>query len=164
MKKNKILLFFAIFALILFIFSFFINLNGIIFKYFWFSTSIFLIGLYALLYCSLYKLDSSLYYGVLLVSLSFIIFVQMLYAINIYFYYPYYILCFALASFAVFVLFRQNIHFKLFAILTAEVILLIVYKMNKLNIWQLIAINGIYLTFVIVNSIFRLKKNLRRVK
>ena len=75
-----------------------------------------------------------------------------------------YILCFSLASFAVFVIFRQNIHFKLFAILTIQVILLVSYKMNYLNIWQVVFINALYLLTLLIRTIFRIRKNLRRVK
>ena len=63
--------------------------------------------------------------------------------IDLFLFYPIYILCFAISHFAVFALFRQNIHLKLFAIFAIEGIMLVSYKMHILNLTMLIAINVI---------------------
>lgn len=152
------------FLAILFILSFFVEFNGIKLNSIWFGIAILLIGVYTLSYYLMYGLDSSLYYGTFVFLCGVMNVLQNILAINTFMFYPMYILCFALASFAVFAIFRQNIHFKLFAILFFEVILLISYKMNYLNLWQMIFVNGIYLFVLLIRSIFRVRKNLRRVK
>lgn len=164
MKKNKFLLFFAILLIILFIISFFVEFNGIKLNSIWFAIAVLFIGLYSLFYYLMYGLDSSLYYGTLITLCGVVNLTQNLLEIKALLFYPIYILCFAFASFAVFAIFRQNIHFKLFAILLIEGILLISYKMNYLNIWQIVFVNGIYLLILLIRSIFRVRKNLRRVK
>lgn len=164
MRKNKFLLIFALLLLILFISSFFVKLNSIQLKSLWFGIAILFIGIYTLIYYLMYGLDSSLYYGTLTMLCGVTNLLQNILAINLFLFYPVYILCFAFASFAVFAIFRQNIHFKLFAILLIEAILLISYKMNYLNLWQIVIVNGIYLLILLIRSIFRVRKNLRRVK
>lgn len=161
MKKNKILLFFAIFCVILFIFSLFFEINNVSLKEYWFSIASVLIGQYSFIYFLMYKLDSSLYYSFLNSSIGISSFFQSVNEYSFVFYYPVYLLCFAISSFAVFVLFRQKIHFKLFAILTLEAILLIAYKIKILNLWQLLLINGLYLIFVLAEIVFRIKRNLK---
>ena len=161
MKKNKILLFFAILFTILFLSSMFIIFGEIKLREYWFSISCFFIGLYSLLYCSMYKLDSSFYYGALIINIAFCSFLQYYLKYNFNMFYPFYIFCFALASFAVFVLFRQKIHFKLFAILSIECILLIVYKFKYLDIVQMLLINIFYLVLIALNITFRIKRNLK---
>lgn len=161
MKKNKILLIFSSTFALLFIASLFITINSIQLRQYWFSIACVFIGIYALLYCYMYKLDSSLYYGILVVGVGIASFYQTSFRLSFYFFYPVYLLCFALASFAVFARFRQKIHFKLFAILALEGILIIVYKLNYLNFLQLVIINGVYLLFVLINAIIRVKRNLK---
>ena len=58
MKKNKILLAVALFLIVLFISSLFVTINNVNLREYWFSISCVLIGLYSLLYCAMYKLDS----------------------------------------------------------------------------------------------------------
>lgn len=161
MKKNRILLSFAIFLIILFISSLFVTINTVNLREYWFSISCVLIGFYSFLYCVMYKLDSSLYYGTFTICLGILSFIQLYMSYTIAKYYPMYLLCFAFASLAVFALFRQKIHFKLFAFFVFECILLIVYKLNILNIYWLIAINGIYLLLIALNMFFRIKHNLK---
>ena len=161
MKKNKILLAFSILFTILFIVSFFITVNNIQLRQYWFSIACVFIGIYALLYCFMYKLDSSLYYGILVGGVGVASFYQTSFHLSFYYFYPVYLLCFSLACFAVFARFRQKIHFKLFAIFAFEGILLIVYKLNYLNFLQLVIINGVYLLFVLINAIIRVKRNLK---
>ena len=161
MKKNKILLAVALFLIVLFISSLFVTINNVNLREYWFSISCVLIGLYSLLYCAMYKLDSSLYYGTLIIWLGILSFMQLYLSYTLAYYYPTYMLSFAFASLAVFALFRQKIHFKLFAFFVFECILLIVYKINILNIYWLIAINGIYLLLIALNMFFRIKHNLK---
>lgn len=161
MKKNRILLFATILFTILFILSFFVTINNVNLREYWFSISCIFIGLYSLLYCAMYKLDSSLYYGTYVVWLGIFSFTQNLYSFSFAYFYPMYFLCFAFASLAVFALFRQKIHFKLFAFFALECILLIVYKIKILNIYWLVAINGIYLLLISLNMFFRIKHNLK---
>lgn len=164
MKKNKILFLTAIFLLTIFIWSLFAKVNDVQLKNYWFGISILLIGTYTLIYYLLYGLDSSLYYGCLIFLIGNAVLCQNFLEIPTNIFYPAYILCFSLSSFAVFAIFRQKIHFNLFAILLVEVILLISYKIDYLNIWQIMIINGIYITIILIRSIFRVRKNLRRVK
>lgn len=161
MRKNKILLAFSISFALLFIASLFITINNIQLRQYWFSIACVFIGQYSLLYCFMYKLDSSLYYGILVSGIGATSFYQSSFIMTFYSFYPVYLLCFALASFAVFARFRQKIHFKLFAIFAFEGILLIVYKLNYLNYLQVLIINGAYLLFVIINAIIRVKRNLK---
>ena len=161
MKKNKILLFFAILFTILFLSSMFIIFGEIKLREYWFSISCFFIGLYSLLYCSMYKLDSSFYYGALIINIAFCSFLQYYLKYNFNMFYPFYIFCFALASFAVFVLFRQKIHFKLFAILSIECILLIVYKLKYLNWWTLLIVNSLFIALIGINALFRINRNVK---
>lgn len=130
----------------------------------WFSLALLLIGAYSLIYSYLYKMDSSLYFGCLLIGLGFTTAYRHINEISFAQFYPIYIACFAFAHFAVFVVFRQNIHFKLFAILAIEAILLISYKIKILSLLALVLINVAYLIFVLINGAIRVRKNLRRVK
>lgn len=161
MKKNKILLFFAIFFTILFIFTLFLRFGNLKCMYYWFSFACFFIGQYMLVYYLMYKLDSSLHFCVFATLLGVFSFVQQYKNLSFDFFYPMYILCVSLASFAVFVQFRQKIHFKLFAFLSLECILLMLYKLSQISFWQLVMLNGIYLVAVGLNLAFRIRKNLK---
>jgi len=162
LKKNKILLSFALIEIAIFISILFIKINGFELYNIWFSVSLLLISLYELLYSYLFKLDSALYLGSLLTNFALATCLKYFYTYSLYAYYPVYILCFAMAHFTVFVFFRQIIHFKLFAFLLVEAILLIGYKANLINWWLLVGINGIYLCYLIINLLLRVAKNLRR--
>ena len=154
----------AIVIIGLFIISLFININGFFLREIWFSISLVCIGLYSLIYSFLYKLDSCFYYGMLNVLFAFATAVRYLTNITFFSYYPIYVLCFAISHFAVFVIFRQKIHFKVFAILLAEGIILLAYKKKFLSLETLIAINGAFLLVIAINMLYRLRKNLRREK
>lgn len=165
MKKNKILLAFAFLFLITYlILILFVNINGFYLKNIWFALVCFFIGTYSICYFIMFKMDSSLYYGSLLINISAVSLIRFIYNLPFKFIYPGYIACFSFASFAVFVFFRQKIHFKLFAFLFVEAILLIGYKIRYLNLFALLYINGLYLLYILVNAILRIKQNLRRVK
>lgn len=162
MKKNKILLTFAILEIIIFVLAMFTKIKGYDLYKVWGSIAILFIGLYAIIYSALFKLDSALYYGTLLILISLTTSYAYINTIVFSMFYPYYILCIAISHFTVFVFFRQIIHFKLFAFLLIECILLIGFKANLINWWLLVSINGIYLFYLIINLILRVAKNLRR--
>ena len=161
MKKNSILLIFACTLVVAYVSLLFVSINGVIIKEVWFSLACVFIGLYSLLYYAMFKLDSSLYYGTLVLGVGVASFFRHSFMYSFGYFYPVYFFCFALASFAVFAVFRQKIHFKLFAILFVECILLIVYKLNYLNFASLAIINGIYLIILGINAILRIRKNLK---
>jgi len=160
--KSRILFFSFIAIVILYIISMFVQIGDIKLNSIWFSVAMLCVGIYALIYSYLYKLDSELYYGVLNIMFAMATAYRFITDIKFMMFYPIYILCFAVAHLAVFVLFRQKIHFKLFAILFLECILLTSYKMNFLSLYVLLAINIIFLLFVAINGVYRLRKNLRR--
>lgn len=163
MKKGKILLFTFIFECIIFTFCLFLKLEQFNVFELWFSLALFLIGIYSLIYSHMYTLDSCLYLGVLLICFAFATAYRYLTIMSFGDFYPIYFACFAFAHLSVFVMFRQNIHFKIFAILMIEVILLMSYKANLLSFLLLALINGMFLLFVVLKIILRAWKNLRRV-
>jgi len=161
LKKNKILFSIAILLTLVFVayMLFFNKIHNL-----WFSVFCGLVGIYAFCYYKAFKMDSSLYYSSLLISVAVSSGIMIFNEISMSQYYPIYIACFAFASLAVFVKFRQKFHFKLFANLFIECIILIGYKLNYLNVLTLIIINCIFLSIILFNIIFRVRKNLRRVK
>lgn len=161
MKKNKILLFYTLFLLIVYVALMFIAIKNVQLCNYWFSFACVFLGLYSLAYCFMFKLDSSLYYSVLLISIGLISFVQKFKSFSFDFFYPFYFLSFSLASFAVFLFFRQKIHFKLFAIFSIECILLVMYKTDYLSFVQMLITNGLFIIFVLTNAIFRINRNLK---
>lgn len=164
MKKGKILLAFVILEIIIFIIAMFTNVNGYALHNIWVNIALLFVGLYSLLYCVLFKLDSSLFYGFLLTTLALATAYCYINKISFTMFYPIYILCVCFAHFTVFAIFRQIIHFKLFAFLLIECILLIAFKSNLINWWWLVVLNGLYLFYLIINLFLRVKKNLRREK
>ena len=164
MNKGKFILFFAIFEIFCLILLLFFNIYGFKLGEIWFSICSMFIGIYALMYSFLYKLDSSLFYGVFLIAVSVCSAVQYLLFYNFSEFYPFYILCFAIANFAVFVCFRQNLHFKLFAILSIGAILLISYKANIIGLNTVLVIGSAFLVMVVIDAVMRIKRNLRSVK
>ena len=160
--KSKILLALLTILIGCFVVLMFITINNLKLSSIWFSLAMLFIGIYALVKSHLYMLDSFMYFGILNVLFAFATAYKFLSGIKLNFYYPVYFLCFAISHLAVFVKFRQNIHFKLFAILATQGILLITYKINFLSQSALIAINIAFIIFVAFNAIYRLRKNLRR--
>lgn len=128
----------------------------------WFSLALGLIGLYSFLYYIAYRLDSSLYYCVLLITFAMTTAYRFINQIEFVNFYPVYMMCFAMAHVTIFVTFRQIIHLKVFAILALEVILLMCYKNNYIPLGLVIAINIIYVLLVLMNTIIRARRNLRR--
>jgi len=163
LKKNKILLIFVLLEILFYIYFIVvqktINVNLV-----WFSLILILIGAYSLSYSLLYNMDSECYYGILLVLLGTCECLKQIKQIEFSSFYPIYILCFAFSNFAVFVLFRQNIHIKLFAILFSVGILIAGYKLDYLKLYQLLILIGVIVSNFILSILFRLRKNLRRIK
>jgi len=164
MKKHKFLIVFAIILLILYTVLLFLQIGDFNLGKVWFGLAVAFIGLYSFLNFFIFKNDSSLYYAILLLLIGACSCYRQIGKIAFADYYSIYILCFAFASFAIFVFFRQNIHFKLFTFLSIEAILITVYKLKYLQLWQMFVINGVYLFLLLLNLIFRIKKNLRRIK
>ena len=162
MRKNKILLAFAILEVIVFFSAMRIKIEGYSLSSLWVNFAILFIGIYSILYSLMFKLDSSLYYGMLLIFIAITTSYSFVNGIEFYFFYPFYILCVAFSHFTVFVFFRQIIHFKVFVFLIIECILLIGYKSNLINWLLLIGINSLYLFYMLINLILRVAKNLRR--
>lgn len=163
-SKSKILIIVTIFELVSLVLSLFITIDGFELKKIWFSNVLILIGIYALVYATMFQLDSSLYLGALLFSLGLTSGVRFVGDYTFNHLYSTYLFCFAFADLAVFALFRQNIHFKLFAILFIQAILLVSYKTRALNVYALIAINVALAMVVIISLIYRVRKNLRSKK
>ncbi len=161
MKKTKILLFCALLLTATFVGLMFVVINNIQLYNYWFSIACLFLGVYTFVYCIMFKLDSSLYYSTLLTTFGLFSFFQKFNGLTFRFFYPFYILSFSLASFAVFAFFRQKIHFKLFAILAIECILLVMYKTEFLSFLQMLIANGVFLLFVLANAIFRINRNLK---
>lgn len=160
MNKGRFLFAFAItlslvyFAVILF------NFNNFSSK--WFSLALLFIGIYSLIYSYLYNSDSFLYYGTLLTLFGISTYIKSVNNISLEKYYPIYILAVALAHLAVFVNFRQNIHFKIFAILLVQGILLVGFKFNVVSLKLTLILSLVLWLMVIINMVYRLKRNLRR--
>lgn len=164
MTKGKLLFLLFIIESIIFAVTLRLNLLGINLFNFWFSLSLFFIGIYSIIYSNLYKLDSTFYLGVLLISFAFFTAYRQIMFASFNSFYPYYIFCFAIAHLAVYFKFRQNIHVKIFAILILEVILLLSYKMNFIQFATLAILNSLFLINILVNVTARARKNFRSSK
>ena len=160
--KGKVLIPSAIIIFVLYVLTLFLEIGNFSLYNIWFSLLIFYLSIYVFIYAYLYKLDSALYYAVLLLSYAIATFYRYIIAVEYKNFYPIYLLCFSIAHLAVFVVFRQYIHFKLFAILSLECILLISYKINYITIWSVIQLNVLFILFIFINFVYRLRKNLRR--
>lgn len=162
MTKLKFLLISFIALIILFTGVLFITINSVNLSKIWFSLVLLFIGMYIFIYYILFGLDSSLYCSILLGAFSIATANRFFQNIDFVNYYPIYLLCFALASLSVFVRFRQYIHFKLFAILCVEAILLTSYKIKLLTLQAIILVNTIFLAIIAIIVFSRVRKNLRR--
>ena len=161
MKRAKYLLFLTIIEIVAYIclLIFKVDLKPI-----WFSLLLLLIGIYSLFYAYFFRLDSEAYYGFLLIFISVVSTISFYKQFSFGLIYPAYILCFALSHFLVFVLFRQKIHLKLFAILFLICILIAGYKLNYLKLYSVLILVIAILALTVISAVFRLKKNLRRSK
>lgn len=162
MVKGRVLFLVSVVEIIVFCILMFTKFNNFATNKIWFSLALGLIGLYSFLYYIAYRLDSSLYYCVLLITFAMTTAYRFINQIEFVNFYPVYMMCFAMAHVTIFVTFRQIIHLKVFAILALEVILLMCYKNNYIPLGLVIAINIIYVLLVLMNTIIRARRNLRR--
>ena len=162
MRRNKVLLVFVLSEIIIYTFFLSQRLNNINLSNIWFSLALIFISFYALLYSLFYKLDSMTLIGFFCITIGISSCVQSIYNYGFIEYYPIYIFCIGFSHFSVFVLFRQNIHFKIFAFLTVVGILIAGYKLKYLDINEFISILVILSVGILVNVCLRLRKNLRR--
>lgn len=161
MTKNKFLLIVFLMLLAIYVSILFVKVNNINLNKFWYGFAIFFIGLYALIYFNVYRLDSSLYYGVLLTFIGAAITLKFV-NLQIMKILPLYLISFAFAHLSNFVVFKQNIHLKIFAILFLQIILIVSYKTKILNINLFLMLSGIFIFLLMVGLIYRFVKNLRR--
>ena len=162
MVKGRVLFLVSVVEIIVFCILMFTRFNNFATNKIWFSLALGLIGLYSFLYYIAYRLDSSLYYCVLLITFAMSTAYRFINQIEFVNFYPVYMMCFAMAHVTIFVTFRQIIHLKVFAILALEVILIMCYKNNYIPLGLVIGINIIYVLLVLMNTIIRARRNLRR--
>ncbi len=134
---------------------------GEIFEY-WFSLALLIIGIIFLIKSFMFELDSSLYISSFLIFLSASTFVEHFFMFDSNYFYPWHIFALAFASLAVFIVFRQRIHLKIFAVLGLEVLLLLIYKNYLLPETIFYCINGVYLAAIVLMIIVSLKKNTKK--
>lgn len=163
MKKNKILLLYVLLELVFFVYFIFFD-KQLNLQLVWFSLMLVLIGLYCLLYGYLYHQDSETYYGFLVFFIGIIGGLKNMYNIGFIDYFTMYISSFTLSHLAVFVLFRQKIHFKIFAIFFVICILFLAYKMDYIKLYHIVLSFSFIVVLITLNTIYRIKKNLRRTK
>ena len=152
-------LFVRYFALL--ILSFFIE--EIDFYQFWFSSLLIVLGLSNLTRFLCYKIDSSLYVGVLLtlfgafgvLNYYFLFAIPLLIAL--------YLGGISFASLSIFIVFRQKFHLKVFAFFALCAILLVLYSENLLALWAFISLISVCLIFALIGIIFSIKSNTRKV-
>lgn len=158
MSKNKRLLVVAV-ALVM-AYTLLIVLAGL--KNVWFSLALCFIGCYSLVYSCFYHLDSHLYLGTILVLWGGLL------ALDYYKYLEGFTIwglatsVFAIAHLTVFLVFRQNIHFKIFTMLAIISIILLSYKINILPFWGVVAMLAVMAILLAIQLFKRLRRNLRR--
>lgn len=160
MNKGRFLFAFAILLVFVYAALLVFNFNSLSNQ--WFSFVLLFIGAYSLLYSHLYGLDSYLYYGTLLLLLGLTTYIRSVNNIPLGRFYPIYILAVSLSHLSVFVKFRQNIHFKLFAILLVQGILLVSFKFKVVSLKLALILSLVLWLMVFINIVYRLKRNLRR--
>lgn len=131
------------------------------FQKIWFSTALVFVAISLLLRSAFFVQDSKLWLGSFFMLCGVFGVYKTFYGINLSIIYPIYILIFGLASFIVFVIFRQNIHLKVFVICSLEVLLLGVYKFAYVSLWEFIFLQVALLLFVSLNMAKRANINTR---
>lgn len=152
-------LFVRYFALL--ILSFFIE--EIDFYQFWFSSLLIVLGLSNLTRFLCYKIDSSLYVGVLLtlfgafgvLNYYFLFAIPLLIAL--------YLGGISFASLSIFIVFRQKFHLKVFAFFALCAILLVLYSEKLLALWAFVGLISACLIFALIGVVFSVKSNTRKV-
>lgn len=131
------------------------------FQKIWFSTALVLVAIILLLASAFFVQDSKLWLGSLLMLSGVFGVYKQFYGFNLFNVYPVYIFIFGLASLIVFVIFRQNIHLKVFVICSVEVVLLGIYKFAYVNLWEFIFLQVALVLFVLTNMAKRANINTR---
>lgn len=130
---------------------------------FWFSLFIGILGITLLLRYCCYKIDASLFAGIILFLcgtigiLNFYLNFAILYIISLY------ISSFGLASFAIFIKFRQVFHLKLFVFTILCDIVLIVYAGKLCPLWLFIASLAVIVLSTLILVITSIKANTRKI-
>lgn len=165
MKKIVLLKAILIINLIIFIFALCTN------KFFelkiaeiWFFLALFLISIPLIVKSYLFYVDASLYMGSCLFFCAIIGFISRIFLIDLSVIYPLYIFSLGFASLMVFLNFRQNIHFILFAIISIEVIILYIRKAQLISSTAFYIVNIGYLIILFMMVMNRVSKTSRRVK
>lgn len=153
----RILTIIYVFAYLFFVAIFFIKPFKIHLA--WFSVSINLIGSLLVTKSVFYRLDSSMVLGLALYLSSFVGIFSKFY--NFQFQTSLYFLAIAIACLVVFFIFRQNIHFILFALNVLEVLILSVGKLylSKLFFWVVQGGFILIISVLIIISIVKAKEN-----
>lgn len=139
------------------------NFFGIDFSDVWFSLGLVFISLPLFCRSIYFKSDSSLWASSLLIWCGIAGIYKNAYFVDMSLFYPIYIFSLSFASFIVYVFFRQKIHFKLFALILLEVIILLSYKLNYLPKHIFLLVNIAYLSALALWFIVRFLLNTRRV-
>ena len=163
-KDMKKFLFFVVlieFLVFLGVFVF-VQLNYYSFENSWFYYILLFIAVCEYSRAFYLNLDSSLFLGSILFFVGWTGIVKDILNIPFSYIYPLYIFAFAFASFMNYTFFRQNIHLKIFAIISVLVIILILYKLNILSFITTIILLSAYLLFLIIVIRFVWRKNQRR--
>lgn len=151
MKKIIILRIIAIINILIFLYAIFAKkIFALEVQEIWFFLALILIAIPFLVKSYLFYVDASAYLGSQLLFCGIMGGLSKIFMLDFSIVYPWYIFSFAFASFVVFAFFRQNIHFKIFAIITVEVLILLMYKLNFLNYLAFWIVNGIYIAYILV--------------
>lgn len=127
----------------------------------WFSLALVFLSVPSLISAISQKLDSKLHQFSLLFLCGTFGILQNYNNIPIKDFYFIYIFIFGLASFSIFVFFRQKFHLKVFVICLFEVLLLIVYKMHYVTILEFVLLEIAFLLLVTQNLAKRIYINTR---
>lgn len=140
---------------------YFILLFGFELQNIWFSLALYVLSIKLLVRSFVLRQDSSLFFGIMLLWLSVCGAVRMFFEPEVLLMVILYISSICFASLSVFLIFRQNIHLKVVAIFSIEVILLGVLKYSLLNgLWFWI-VQSAYIIFILLSIIKRAKYNTR---
>lgn len=165
MKKIVLLRTILIINLIIFIYALCANnLFELKIAEIWFFLALFLISIPLIVKSYLFYVDASLYIGSCLFFCAIIGFISRIFLIDFSVIYPLYIFSLGFASLMVFLNFRQNIHFILFAIISIEVIILYIRKAQLISSTAFYIVNIGYLIILFMMVMNRVSKTSRRVK
>lgn len=145
-----------------YIFFIFNSFFGVDFSDVWFSLALVFVSFPLFCRSIYFNSDSSLWASSLLIWCGIAGIYNNVYLVSMSMFYPIYIFSVSFASFIVYVFFRQKIHFKLFALILLEVIILMSYKLNYLPNNIFLLINICYCTLLVLWFIIRLSINTRR--